>query len=180
MFIPGRGELLDAAAGFQLFATHTTSISSRKFESSVMIHNHFSEVLLQELSSVELEHIIVNKFPELKIFISQIMETFLLVSDSAKLSTALMGLSPEEKSMFPLKGSFSVGTRPFSTRDLFRWCNRIQLQLLAKNNNLGVGQTINDDIFCEAIDCFTANVPNPSCRGLMFLVSLNIIIMRLY
>jgi midasin len=218
LYLPGRGEVIDAAPGFQLFATLSTSGSSIRItaddvailggkvavtatnssgansrshmESAAILENHFLRVALDSLTIEELTVIIQHKFPNLVQFIAPMVRTFaqlslnptellrsLAASDSTDTPAVSASSSASAASMpdavavsVPLTStSLSLGTRRLTTRDLFKWCTRVHALFNERGQQLGAnGITIEEEIFSEALDCFTSSVPSIRARALLW------------
>lgn len=73
--------------------------------------------------------------------------------------------SPASASSAPVSAHasqrLSLGSRKLTTRDLFKWCARIDARFAALGAALGAdGTTIEESIFIEALDCFASAVPS--------------------
>ncbi|KNC81071.1 hypothetical protein SARC_06594 [Sphaeroforma arctica JP610] len=80
VFIPGRGEVVRAARGFQLFATQTLSESgtARKGggRGSTMLANLWTRVVVQALTLTEMRRVIDTIYPALAPFSSLMLEVY--------------------------------------------------------------------------------------------------------
>lgn len=158
LFIPSRGEKIKAKENFQLFATKSLlptqsgrSVRSRSASAAEtsMGSGLWTKVHVNTLSHEELTHVIQKRFPHLCALASNIMlvfQTIVSIYQDPKLS------------------SFSTSSmgRYISTRDLMKWCHRINILVGSKQTGdtqalfteLGIDQTVREDMFSEAVDCF--------------------------
>lgn len=151
LFIPSRGEEIKAKEGFHLFGTRSLipSRSGKSFSSRggelVTGANLWTRVHVDALSMQELEIVVREKFQHIGDFSRHVMELFQTV------------VNVYQDPNFTSLSSSSVG-RFISTRDLMKWCYRIDTLLGARlggnNNGLGQDESIRQDLFSEAIDCF--------------------------
>ena len=142
LYIPGRGEEITAASGFQLFATETLIGSSSSSKSNSHLLNKFwTKVLINPLSYEELTEVISTHFPSL----SPITHSFISTFRSLKNSQLLNQM---------------YGTKSLSSRDLFKWCKRVELTCRnVPNLDQFVPDSVKDLIFVSAIDCFCSTLP---------------------
>ena len=111
--------------------------------------NLWTRVHVEPLSREELELVIRQKFTHINDFASHAMNLFQTVVDlyedtSLSLSSSSMG-------------------RFLSTRDLMKWCHRVDLLLGEKLNDsseVGMDLTLRQDLFNEANDCFCGMIPD--------------------
>ncbi|KAI8600925.1 P-loop containing nucleoside triphosphate hydrolase protein [Dissophora ornata] len=165
LFIPSRGEKIPAHEGFQLFATKSMIPSrsgGRMMARNVsgtdgsIGSNLWTRVQVNSLSHQELSLIIHERFSDLgdQVLPNLIMSVFESISATFA--------SPEFSS------SQSMVSRVISPRDLMKWCTRIDTLIKAKGGyqalgNListkrGIDQTILQDLFSEAVDCFCSMI----------------------
>ncbi|PHZ13684.1 midasin [Rhizopus microsporus ATCC 52813] len=155
LFIPSRGEKIKAKEGFQMFGTRSflpsrsgKGVTSRG-ASMMTGANLWTRVHVEPLSHEELELVIRQKFTHINDFASHAMNLFQTVVDlyedtSLSLSSSSMG-------------------RFLSTRDLMKWCHRVDLLLGEKLNDsseVGMDLTLRQDLFNEANDCFCGMIPD--------------------
>lgn len=149
LFIPSRGEKIKAKAGFHLFGTRSfvpsrsgKGVSARG--GAVMTGaNLWTRVHVEPLTHTELEQVIRQKFQHIQDFAPHAMELFQTV----------VGIYEDPN--FSSLSSSSMG-RFLSTRDLMKWCHRVDLLMGEKleDSNLGMDLTLRQDLFNEANDCF--------------------------
>ncbi|KAG0168625.1 AAA ATPase midasin [Apophysomyces sp. BC1034] len=157
LFIPSRGEKIKAKEGFQLFGTRSfvpsrsgKGMTSRGGE-LVTGANLWTRVHVDPLSMEELGLVVRQKFPHIGDFAEHVMALFQTVT----------GIYQDPN--FSTLASSTMG-RYISTRDLMKWCNRIEKLLGERlhNNDLidvGLDESVRLDLFSEAIDCFCGMIP---------------------
>ncbi|KAF7722956.1 AAA ATPase midasin [Apophysomyces ossiformis] len=158
LFIPSRGEKIKAKEGFQLFGTRSfvPSRSGKGMTSRggdlVSGANLWTRVHVDALSMEELGNVVRQKFPHIGNFTDHVMALFRTV------------VSIYQDPNFSSLASSTMG-RFISTRDLMKWCNRIE-KLLGERLygddlvNVGLDESVRLDLFSEAIDCFCGMIPD--------------------
>ena len=152
LFIPGRGEEIQAAHGFQIFATETL-LGSEGFQSSrgrasgKLLSKFWTKIVVNPLPETEIITVLQQSFSNLSMIIDKFINTFNLLKNQAN------------QQMY---GS----ARPLSFRDLMKWCNRVsrfcnESQLIITNAE---SAQLKEIIFSEAYDCFCAMLANPQHR----------------
>ncbi|OWB72559.1 hypothetical protein B5S31_g2275 [[Candida] boidinii] len=150
--IPSRGEVIQAANGFQLLATmrfsNDSSHSKKQRIPDLIGLRLWNVIQLEDFNSSELKTILNNKFPLLENFNSLFIKCFFEIQEvfeSRKLVSMNKGSQP----------------RVPTIRDLMKFCNRCN-QLF---QNAGIQSTddliqdeVYDYIFQEAVDCFASSV----------------------
>ncbi|KAI7907509.1 P-loop containing nucleoside triphosphate hydrolase protein [Cokeromyces recurvatus] len=150
LFIPSRGEKIKAKEGFQLFGTRSfvptksgKGMSNRG--SNLMTGaNLWTRVHIEPLSFEELELVIRKKYVHIGDFAPHVMKLFQTV----------VGLYQDPN--FSSLSSSTMG-RFLSTRDLMKWCHRVDVLIGEKLNDsseVGMDLTLRQDLFSEANDCF--------------------------
>ncbi|KAG1056125.1 hypothetical protein G6F43_001962 [Rhizopus delemar] len=155
LFIPSRGEKIKAKEGFHLFGTRSfvpsrsgKGVSARG--GAVMTGaNLWTRVHVEPLSHQELEQVIRDKFTHIRDFAPHAMDLFQTV----------VGIYEDPN--FSSLSSSTMG-RFLSTRDLMKWCHRVDLLLGEKLNDssMGMDLTLRQDLFNEANDCFCGMIPD--------------------
>lgn len=139
LFVPGRGEVHEAPAVFQLFATRRMDgTGSAQRSEARLLENLWSQVHVVPPTTTELESIIRELFPLLEELVPRLIEAYTSLCEA-------------------WSTGFGRGVplgRVLSARDLFKWCRRVVL--LPKISLEGV--------FFEAIDCFCAPLPGGADR----------------
>ncbi|KAH8552550.1 P-loop containing nucleoside triphosphate hydrolase protein [Umbelopsis sp. PMI_123] len=162
LFIPSRGEKLKAKEGFQLFATRSLlpskggKVVRRTGGADTSIGaSLWTKVHVEPLTKSELDLVIRKKFHNLSSISKDIMRVFQTIIDIYH--------DPNFSSV-----SSSTMGRFISTRDLMKWCYRINVLIGAKSQesgnqlipDLGIDEAIRQDLFSEAIDCFCGMISN--------------------
>ncbi|KAI8371327.1 P-loop containing nucleoside triphosphate hydrolase protein [Radiomyces spectabilis] len=158
LFIPSRGEKIKAKEGFQLFGTRSfvPSRSGKGFSSRggdlVTGANLWTRIHVDPLSMEELELVVRQKFSHIGGFSTHVMRLFETV------------INIYQDPNFSSLASSTMG-RYISTRDLMKWCHRIDTLLGSRLNeqdgvDAGLDETVRQDLFSEAIDCFCGMIPD--------------------
>ena len=126
LFIPGRGEKIKAAPGFQLFATRTSS--SRNSNFTDIGNNLWTKVQMEPLTNEELVFILSELYPNLSNAVSKIMEIY---QNAQKVSSSVSH------------------SRQLSSRDILKFCDRIHRYFPSSSVALSM-ETV-DSIFFEAL-----------------------------
>ncbi|KAL0096148.1 P-loop containing nucleoside triphosphate hydrolase protein [Phycomyces blakesleeanus] len=157
LFIPSRGEKIKAKEGFQLFGTRSFVPSRSGRVSSrggdlVTGANLWTRVHVDPLSMEELEAVVRQKFPVIGNFSVHVLTLFKTV----------VGIYQDPH--FAALASSTMG-RFISTRDLMKWCCRIETLMGNRLHNTtiadaGLDEQVRQDLFSEAIDCFCGMIPD--------------------
>ncbi|KAI0223469.1 AAA ATPase midasin [Massospora cicadina] len=142
LFIPGRGEKIVAADGFQLFATRRTLAPSRAGaagpDRQLAGGSFWTKVTVNPLSSDELRQVVSQRFPGLAALAPPILKVFSTMQQAY--------LRPETLKISAIR----IG-RPLTTRDLIKWCTRVaKLAPL----QLPLQEETRECFFSEAVDSF--------------------------
>ncbi|KAK3943064.1 hypothetical protein QBC46DRAFT_282877 [Diplogelasinospora grovesii] len=159
LLIPGRGEKIQASDGFRIFATVRTSMGMNDKENlPALIGLRLWQLLhVKPLPRDDLSEVINSRFPLLHKYIPGILAVFdrLLATTSGSNRTAL---------------GRSMIERPIGTRDLLKWCGRLDHVLRAAGCSTGeepITDTTRDRMFLEAVDCFVGSVKENSARAVL-------------
>ncbi|AEY98895.1 FAGR074Cp [Eremothecium gossypii FDAG1] len=150
--IPSRGQVIKAAAGFQLISTITLEDDEKSHMGGKMPDligiSRWHQIKLSQPSDSELNSILCEKYPLLRNMIPKFIATYNAVQ-------AVYG-SPQFISL-----NKGVHPRVLSVRDLVKLCNRVH-QIFVTNNITAHDQLIESSIydyfFIEAVDCFASAV----------------------
>ncbi len=158
ILIPSRAETIKAAHGFRLIASIRTSLNMSGNEIVPAMHmlgaRLWKRVPVQIPNQDEFMEIIKFTHPILQKFLPGILAVY----------ERLCALS--QKSSFVSRSRTSVG-RPTSTRDLLKWCRRIDATLVAAGSKTGeepISETTKDEMFMEAADCFASGLQTHDSR----------------
>jgi midasin len=148
LFIPGRGEEIVAADGFQLLATQ--SLTSRRAgagAAAALASGLWTRVLIEPPSAAELALIMTSAYPSLARHALALVEAFFHLTTHRDLAWHL---------------------RSRSARDVRKWFNRIQTLHAAALGAQQQGKPFTVEarrrIFGEALDCFSAMMPPSPAR----------------
>lgn len=157
LLIPNRGERIQAPSSFRILATVRTSRGMNGQENipSLLGLRFWQMLAVQNMAHEELQTVIYDKYPLLHKFVS---DPILRVFDRVCLLMSGPSL---------VSGTSSASERPVSTRDLFKWCRRLQKIMVAtgaRTGNEPMNETAYDMMFMEAIDCFANGIKDSRIR----------------
>ncbi|XP_057850180.2 midasin isoform X2 [Cryptomeria japonica] len=159
LYVPGQGEAIPAAEGFQLFATITKfqTGSRHAISGKETFSNLWRKVVIDVASNEDLIQIVKVNFPVLGHVAPKLIDTLEMVN-MVKTATT---------SSFKFGGFASVyaGNR-FSTRDLMKLCKRITDLDLDFDRDVLSCRT-REHIFNEAVDIFAASVACKESRHIL-------------
>ncbi|KAM5362516.1 hypothetical protein ACJZ2D_012506 [Fusarium nematophilum] len=152
LLIPSRGERIQAASSFRLFATVRTSrgMNGRENLPNLVGIRFWQTLSTQALDSSELENVVVQTYPILQKFVPGILAVY----------SRLSRLSCNPGS---LARGRNVMDRQMTLRDLLKWCRRLRECLVAAGSKTGhepISETTRDWMFMEAVDCFVGSCPD--------------------
>lgn len=152
LLIPSRGEKIQAASSFRLFATVRTSrgMNGRENLPSLVGMRFWQSLYTQPLQPSELESVIAQTYPILNKYIPGILAVY----------DRLTRLSRNPALMSRGRGAMD---RQMTLRDLLKWCRRLRECLLAAGAKTGeeaVSESTRDWMFMEAVDCFVGSCPD--------------------
>ena len=157
LLIPGRGERIQATDGFRLFATVRTLLGMNDRENlpNLIGLRLWQLMHVKALPRDDLRDVINSRYPLLHKYIVGILAVFdallAATSGSTRLSLGRM-----------------VIERPLGTRDLLKWCGRLDEILRAAGCKTGeepISDTTRDRMFLEAVDCFVGGVKEIAARN---------------
>nr|XP_020753857.1 midasin-like [Odocoileus virginianus texanus] len=160
LLIPGRGDCVKAAPGFQFFATRRLLSCGRNWyrplnSHATLLDKYWTRIHLDNMDKAELNEVLQNRYPSLSaatdhlldIYIQLIGEKHHCLSESSVGGEQALEEVPEARQE---NKRLSLEGRELSLRDLLNWCNRIAHSF----DSLSSSASLN--IFQEALDCFTA------------------------
>lgn len=159
LLIPGRGERIRASPGFRMFATVRTLLGMNDRENMPNLIGlrlwHLMHV--KALPRDDLAAVINGRYPLLHKYTAGILAVFdqllACTSGSTRLSLGRTALD-----------------RPIGTRDLLKWCGRLEDVLRSAGCKTGdepITDTTRDRMFLEAVDCFVAGMHETSSRNML-------------
>ncbi|TEA19278.1 Midasin [Colletotrichum sidae] len=164
LLIPSRGERIQAANGFRLFATVRTSrgMHGRETLPNLLGLRFWQLLSVHTPTETELQDIIHGSHRILHKFTPGILAVYRRL---AKPSSGNM----------PFSSSRGMADRQASLRDLLRWCRRLTATLTVAGCRTGdepISETTRDWMFMEAVDCFVAGIPDVQAkRHLIFAIA---------
>ncbi|PIK42632.1 hypothetical protein BSL78_20512 [Apostichopus japonicus] len=163
--VPGHGDTIRAAPGFQIFATqrlysHDSGLYRQQSAHSAVLDHCWTKVRVNSLSKNELYQVIVKLYPKLETVAGKLLEIFLLLCASYHEQEEEEGAVAMETNTELLEQTNwkQRGNRLVSTRDLLKWCDRV-----SQDQDFTTSQTANM-VLLEALDCFTSCLPKPEMR----------------
>ena len=148
LVVPHWGGIIRAAAGFRLVATTRSFVNVNGGVvvpgSDLIGFQHWEKVALLMPRDVELAEMVKYRYPVLHAYIARIMDVYRCL--------ASLGMRKVAEGVVSHQTS-----REYGPRDLFRWCSRLEVLLLAAgvvNGHEAISEVTNDSIFMEAVDCF--------------------------
>lgn len=162
LLIPNRGERIQAPSSFRILATVRTSRGMNGKENiPTLLGLRFWHMLpVQGMPQEELRTVIQEKYPLLHKFVS---DPILRVFD--RVCLVLSGPAS-------IPGASTASERPISSRDLFKWCQRLERLIAstgAKTGSEPMSETIYDGMFMEAIDCFASGIKDHRVKDKLIL-----------
>lgn len=156
LLVASRGEKIQAASTFRLFATVRTSRGMDGQESlpTFLGQRFWRQQSIKTNSDAELESIINGNYPLLRMYTPMIMSVYGSL-------TLLPGLRHTTR---------SASDRQITPRDLFKWCHRLQELLVAvgcKTGKESVSETTRGCMFMEAVDCFCGSLSKEETRSVL-------------
>ncbi|ROW12680.1 hypothetical protein VMCG_00623 [Cytospora schulzeri] len=162
LLIPNRGERIQAPSSFRILATVRTSrgMDGQENIPSLLGLRFWHMLPVQNMVQSELQVVIHEKYPLLHMFV---VDPVLKVFERVCLLLSSPGL---------VAGASSASERPIGTRDLFKWCRRLEKIIAstgAKTGSEPMSETAYDGMFMEAIDCFASGIKDYRVRDKLIL-----------
>ncbi|RPB22298.1 midasin [Terfezia boudieri ATCC MYA-4762] len=151
LHIASRGEKISAGNGFRLITTmriFETTTKAPVATTNILGSRLWNRVDIQPPTEEELRTIVDSRFPLLRIVSSLLLDVY----------NAIHALY-REPTFFSVSKT-SLG-RQISPRDLFKWCQRLNTLFTSigvKEDTETISQSLFDETFMEAVDCFAANL----------------------
>ncbi|XP_014736917.1 PREDICTED: midasin-like, partial [Sturnus vulgaris] len=171
LLIPGRGDCLKVAPGFQFFATRRIFSCGggwyrQQSSHAALLDKYWTKIHLDNMSKGELKEVLQRRYPNLALVTDHLLGIFIdLAGDKyqAPENTAV-GSSQVPESTSESRSEHkkpNLEGRELSLRDLLNWCSRIAYNFDSNSSTTAV------NIFQEALDCFTAMLSNQGSRQKM-------------
>ncbi|NXB28427.1 MDN1 protein, partial [Eulacestoma nigropectus] len=171
LLIPGRGDCLKVAPGFQFFATRRIFSCGggwyrQQSSHAALLDKYWTKIHLDNMSKGELKEVLQRRYPNLALVTDHLLDIFMdLAGDkyqapenTAAGSSHIPEAASESRSEHKKP---NLEGRELSLRDLLNWCSRIAYNFDSNSSTTAV------NIFQEALDCFTAMLSNEGSRQKM-------------
>ncbi|CAH1229365.1 MDN1 [Branchiostoma lanceolatum] len=167
--IPGHGETVRCAPDFQLFASQqllssATGYFKQHSSNSSLLDRLWTRICVEPLSREELLKVLVTKHPNLSGISEKLLDVYCMLSSGrhdmavAKDDGMDCSSAPEDSGTVSTTSLASVDGRLISTRDLLKWCDRIEADF--RDTSLGHASSV----FQESLDCFCSSLAKPAQR----------------
>ncbi|KAG8524470.1 Midasin, partial [Galemys pyrenaicus] len=160
LLIPGRGDCLKVAPGFQFFATRRLLSCGGNWyrplnSHATLLDKYWTKIHLNNMDKSELNEVLQTKYPSLLTATEHLLDIYIQLTGEKHHcqsdSSVINERAPEEVLETRRENNrLSLEGRELSLRDLLNWCNRIAHSF----DSLSSSSSTN--IFQEALDCFTA------------------------
>ncbi|KAK2715538.1 hypothetical protein QYM36_010205, partial [Artemia franciscana] len=149
LLLPGRGENIRAAPGFQIFVTQrliagTTGLYKQHLGHFHIIERYLRKIHVEPLSREELKIVLNTKYPVLRTVCDRLLEVYFFLVSGYRDNMELNIKSRE--------------TRLVSTRDLLKWCKRMTEHFDVTSS------TSQHNAFLDALDIFCGYLINNETR----------------
>ncbi|XP_030875252.1 midasin-like [Leptonychotes weddellii] len=168
LLIPGRGDCLKVAPGFQFFATRRLLSCGGNWyrplnSHATLLDKYWMKIHMDNMDKTELNEVLQNRYPSLLSVTDHLLDIYIQLTGEKHLfrsdSSITCERAPEEVSEARRENKrLSLEGRELSLRDLLNWCNRI----VHCFDSLSSSASLN--IFQEALDCFTAMLSKHSSK----------------
>ncbi|KAM5286744.1 midasin isoform 2-T2 [Hipposideros larvatus] len=160
LLIPGQGDCLKVAPGFQFFATRRLLSCGGNWyrplnSHATLLDKYWTKIHLDNMDKTELNEVLQSRYPSLLAATDHLLDIYIqLTGDkhhSQSDSSVECEQAPQEVSEARRENKrLSLEGRELSLRDLLNWCNRIAHSF----DSLSASASFS--IFQEALDCFSA------------------------
>ncbi|KFP45021.1 Midasin, partial [Chlamydotis macqueenii] len=171
LLIPGRGDCLKVASGFQFFATRRLFSCGggwyrQQSSHAALLDKYWTKIHLDNMSKGELKEVLQRRHPNLALVTDHLLDIYIhLTGDKYQaLENGASGSRPIPEDSSESKSENkkpNLEGRELSLRDLLNWCSRIAYNFDSNSSTTAV------NIFQEALDCFTAMLSNQGSRQKM-------------
>ncbi|XP_065113160.1 midasin [Paramisgurnus dabryanus] len=159
--IPGREDCIKMAPSFQFFATRRTFFSGGAWHRpqsthAALLDKYWCKLQIGNMTRDELKQVLIKRYPNLTVVVERLLDIYCqLTGDRHQGSSSLQGPSAVQSIS---DENVTLEGRGLSLRDLLKWCERICL------NFDGSSASTAQNVFLEALDCFTAMLSKPESR----------------
>ncbi|XP_016427493.1 midasin-like [Sinocyclocheilus rhinocerous] len=160
--IPGREDCIQMAPSFQFFATRRTFYSGGAWHRpqsshAALLDKYWSKLQIGNMSREELKQVLMKRYPNLAVVVERLLDIYCqLTGNRHQISSSPQG--PSAAQNISDEHITSLEGRGLSLRDLLKWCERICL-----NFDSSCASTA-QNVFLEALDCFTAMLSKSESR----------------
>ncbi|XP_067882619.1 midasin [Heterodontus francisci] len=173
LLIPGRGDCIKAAPGFQFFATRRLFSSSagwyrQQNSHATLLDKLWTKIQLDNMNRAELKEVLVNRYPSLEMVIDRLLDIYCQLTGKKHQGSQVnlpgnhgKKQAPDDCEMQTEDKDLCLEGRGLSLRDLLKWCERVI------PNFDGTSSSTALRIFQEALDCFTAMMSKRRSRQKM-------------
>ncbi|KAM6185923.1 midasin [Rhynchocyon petersi] len=163
LLIPGQGDCLKVAPGFQFFATRRLLSCGGNWyrplnSHATLLDKYWTKIHLNNMHKTELNEVLQSRYPSLLTATDHLLDIYIQLTGekhSSRSDNAECEQTPEEVSEARRENRPSLEGRELSLRDLLNWCNRIDHSFDTSSASTSL------NIFQEALDCFTAMLSKP-------------------
>ncbi|GBG67612.1 hypothetical protein CBR_g742 [Chara braunii] len=160
LYIPGRGEVIEAAHNFQILASVTRSghgtMSESGARSKEILDNLWMKVTIDEVPGEELAAVLQALFRIPRPVVLKMIGTFDMMRKVSGKS-AVLALGSTE-------AAFHI-SRQFSTRDLVKWCQRAADLAEGAFSGPSLPPHVREHFFLECVNCFVDMIPKINERA---------------
>ncbi|XP_049753260.1 midasin [Elephas maximus indicus] len=160
LLIPGRGDSLKVAPGFQFFATRRLLSCGGSWyrplnSHATLLDKYWTKIHLDNMDKTELHEVLQSRYPSLSAAADHLLDIYIQLTGEKHHSQSDSHIeceqAREEVSETGRENKRpSLEGRELSLRDLLNWCNRIAHSFDSSSSSASL------NIFQEALDCFTA------------------------
>uniref|UniRef100_A0A452IL40 Midasin n=1 Tax=Gopherus agassizii TaxID=38772 RepID=A0A452IL40_9SAUR len=171
LLIPGRGDFLKVAPGFQFFATRRIFSCGggwyrQQNSHATLLDKYWTRIRMDNMNKAELKEILQGRCPNLAAVTDHLLDIYLQLTgdkhQTSEISFPACEQELEDASELKKENKRpSLEGRELSLRDLLNWCSRIAYNFDSSSSTTAV------NIFQEALDCFTAMLSKQGSRQKM-------------
>uniref|UniRef100_A0A8C2Y6E0 Midasin n=1 Tax=Coturnix japonica TaxID=93934 RepID=A0A8C2Y6E0_COTJA len=168
LLIPGRGDCLKVAPGFQFFATRRVFSCGggwyrQQSSHAALLDKYWTKIHMDNMSKIELKEILQSRYPNLSLVTDHLLDIFILLTGekyqaSENTDCGSKPISEDASESRSENKKPNLEGRELSLRDLLNWCSRIAYNFDSSSSTTAM------NIFQEALDCFTAMLSNQGSR----------------
>ncbi|XP_062857908.1 midasin [Trichomycterus rosablanca] len=151
LMIPGRGDCIQVAPGFQFFATRRMFYSGGMWHRpqsthATLLDKYWTKLQIGNMTRDELKQVLSSRFSNLASVVDRLLDIFCqLTGDRHHVAVSSDSQAPQSEDRTTL-----LEGRGLSLRDLLKWCERMCINFDSSSS------TTAQNVFLEALDCFTA------------------------